>query len=91
MKTLIKKYSSELERLCQTNISINKAFDIMEASAKSSWDVVIINVMRDSFHELIIEEKGIKLFIEYDYVFEETLCSIMDWDKLTEFRLQFWV
>ena len=59
MKTSIKQFSSELERLCQSNISINKAFDIMEASACSCWDVVIINVMRDSFHELIIEEQGI--------------------------------
>ena len=39
----------------------------------------------------IIEEKGNKLSIEYDKVFEETLCSIMDWDKLTEFRLQYFI
>ena len=39
----------------------------------------------------IVEEKGNKLSIEYDKVFEETLCSVMDWDKLTEFRLQYFI
>ena len=39
----------------------------------------------------IVEEKGNKLSIEYDKIFEETLCSVMDWDKLTEFRLQYFI
>ena len=39
----------------------------------------------------IVEEKGNKLSIEYDKVFEETLCKVMDWDKLTEFRLQYFI
>ena len=39
----------------------------------------------------IIEQKGNQLSIEYDEVFESTICAIMDWDKLTEFRLQYFV
>ena len=39
----------------------------------------------------IVEEKGNKLSIEYDKVFEETLCTVMNWDKLTEFRLQYFI
>ena len=39
----------------------------------------------------IVEEKGNKLTIEYDKGFEETLCTVMDWDKLTEFRLQYFI
>ena len=39
----------------------------------------------------IIEEKGNKLTIEYDKVFETTLCKVMEWDKITEFRLQYFI
>jgi len=39
----------------------------------------------------IVEEKGNKLSIEYDKVFETTLCKVMSWDKLTEFRLQYFI
>ena len=39
----------------------------------------------------IVEERGNKLSIEYDKVFEETLCKVMDCDKLTEFRLQYFI
>ena len=39
----------------------------------------------------IIEQKDNKLSIEYDEVFESTICAIMDWDKLTEFRLQYFI
>ena len=39
----------------------------------------------------ITEQKGNQLSIEYDEVFESTICAIMDWDKLTEFRLQYFV
>ena len=39
----------------------------------------------------IVEEKGNKLIIEYDEVFEDTICAVMNWDKLTEFRLQYFI
>ena len=37
----------------------------------------------------IIEERNNKLSIQYDKVFEETICALMNWDKLTEYRLQY--
>ena len=58
MKTSIRHFTNELERLCNSNVPISRAFDIMEFSAKSYWDVVVINVMRDSFHEMVLEEQG---------------------------------
>ena len=37
----------------------------------------------------IIEERNNKLSIQYDKVFEETICALMNWDKLTEYRFQY--
>ena len=59
MKTSIRQFTNELERLCDSNVPISRAFDIMESSANSDWDLVVINVMRDSFHEMVLEEQSI--------------------------------
>ena len=58
MQISIKYITNELERLCRNKMSINNAFDLLESSAKSTIDVLIINIMRDSFHEIILEEQG---------------------------------
>ena len=39
----------------------------------------------------IIEQEGNQLSIEYDEVFESTICALMEWDKLTEFRLEYFI
>tara|TARA_Y100001963_G_C6675600_1_gene397253 strand:- start:146 stop:349 length:204 start_codon:yes stop_codon:yes gene_type:complete len=39
----------------------------------------------------ITEQNDNKLVIEYDDVFEDTVCALMGWDELTEFRLQYFV
>ena len=39
----------------------------------------------------ITEQKENKLSIEYDEMFEDTICAVMNWDKLTEFRLQYFI
>ena len=39
----------------------------------------------------IIEQKGNQLSIEYDEVFESTICALMEWDKLTEFRIEYFI
>ena len=49
------------------------------------------NVKKSNMKFEIVEEKGNKLSIEYDKIFEDTLCTIMGWDKLTEFRLQYFI
>ena len=57
MKSSIKHFAKELDSLCQKNIPINKAFDILEISARSCLDLIVINVMRDSYFELLLEER----------------------------------
>ena len=39
----------------------------------------------------ITEQKGNQLSIEYDEVFESTICALMEWDKLTEFRIEYFI
>ncbi len=40
---------------------------------------------------VIIEQRGNQLSIEYDEVFESTICALMGWDKLTEFRIEYFI
>ena len=35
-----------------------QAFDMLENTAKSNMDLIVINVMRDSFNEVLLEERG---------------------------------
>ncbi len=58
MKSSLKHFADELERLCRRNIPLSRAFDMLEASAHSCRDLIVINVMRDSFHELMLEDCG---------------------------------
>ena len=39
----------------------------------------------------IIEQKDNQLSIKYDEVFESTICALMGWDKLTEFRIEYFI
>ena len=59
MKYSVQQYAQELGRLCIKNIPISQAFDMLENSAKSNMDLIVINVMRDSFNEVLLEERGI--------------------------------
>ena len=59
MKSSVQQFARELDRLCGNNIPISKAFDMLENTAKSNMDLIVINVMRDSFNEVLLEERGI--------------------------------
>ena len=37
---------------------MSQAFDMLENTAKSNMDLIVINVMRDSFNEILLEERG---------------------------------
>ena len=37
---------------------MSQAFDMLENTAKSNIDLIVINVMRDSFNEVLLEERG---------------------------------
>ena len=58
MKSYIQQFARELDRLCRNNITMSQAFDMLENTAKSNMDLIVINVMRDSFNEVLSEERG---------------------------------
>ena len=47
----------QLEDLTRQDISIDVGLDMLESSAKTLKDVITINVMRDSYNELLTEER----------------------------------
>ena len=57
MKSFVQQFARELDRLCRNNISMSQAFDMLENTAKSNMDLIVINVMRDSFNEVLLEER----------------------------------
>ena len=60
MNSSLKHIISQLEDLTQQDISINVGLDILESSAKTLKDVITINVMRDSYNEVLKEERQCK-------------------------------
>ena len=62
MNSSLKHIVLQLEDLTQQDISIGLGLDLLEASAKTRKDVIMINVMRDSFTEMLVEERQCKSF-----------------------------
>ncbi len=60
MNSSLKHIVSQLEDLTKQDISIDVGLDILESSAKTLKDVITINVMRDSYNELLVEERQCK-------------------------------
>ena len=58
MKSSVQQFARELDRLCRNHIPMSRAFDMLENTAKSNMDLIVINVMRDSFNEVLLEERG---------------------------------
>ena len=57
MNSSLKHIVSQLEDLTRHDISIDVGLDILESSAKTLKDVITINVMRDSYNEVLKEER----------------------------------
>ena len=57
MNSSLKHIVSQLEDLTQQDISIDVGLDMLESSAKTLKDVITINVMRDSYNEVLKEER----------------------------------
>ena len=57
MNSSLKHIVLQLEDLTQQDVSIGLRLDLLEASAKTRKDVIMINVMRDSLNEILIEER----------------------------------
>ena len=56
MNSSLKHIILQLEDLTRQDISIDVGLDMLESSAKTLKDVITINVMRDSYNELLMEE-----------------------------------
>ena len=57
MNSSLKHIILQLEDLTRQDVSIDMGLDILESSAKTLKDVVLINVMRDSWNEILVEEQ----------------------------------
>ena len=58
MNSSLKHIVLQLEDLTRQDISIDIGLDLLESSAKNLKDVITINVMRDSYNEVLMEERG---------------------------------
>ena len=56
MNSSLKHIVLQLEDLTKQDISIGMGLDLLESSAKSRKDLIMINVMRDSLNEVLFEE-----------------------------------
>ena len=56
MNSSLKHIVLQLEDLTQQDISIGLGLDLLESSAKTRRDLIMINVMRDSLNEMLVEE-----------------------------------
>ena len=57
MNSSLRNIVLQLEDLTQQDVSIDIGLDILESSAKTLKDVILINVMRDSWNEILVEER----------------------------------
>ena len=57
MNSSLKHIVLQLEDLTRQDISIGVGLDMLESSAKTLKDVITINVMRDSYNELLMGER----------------------------------
>ena len=56
MNSSLRHIVLQLEDLTSQDVSIDVGLDILESSAKTIKDVVLINVMRDSYNEILVED-----------------------------------
>ena len=56
MNSSLRHIVLQLEDLTRQDVSIDMGLDILESSAKTLKEVVLINVMRDSWNEIVVEE-----------------------------------
>ena len=62
MNSSLRHIVLQLEDLTRQDVSIDMGLDILESSAKTVKDVVLINVMRDSYTEMLFEERQCQSF-----------------------------
>lgn len=56
MLNTLQKMVVRLETMANQNISISRALDVLETNAHTYDELLVINVMRESFNELVSEK-----------------------------------
>ncbi|MBF0288993.1 MAG: hypothetical protein HQM14_14340 [SAR324 cluster bacterium] len=50
----------KLEKLTTRRISISRALDFLEATTDNTDEIIVINILRESYNELLVEEHSYK-------------------------------
>jgi len=53
---ILHKMITKLEALAEENIPISEGLDLLEDTAQSYDELIVINVIRESFGEVVVEE-----------------------------------
>lgn len=51
------KMVRQLETMANRHISISRALDMLEEASQTYDELIVVNVMRESLHELVMEEQ----------------------------------
>ena len=57
MSLTLREMVGKLESLTRQQLTISQGLDVLEEQAKTSNELLIINVMRDAFYETMLEEQ----------------------------------
>lgn len=60
MCEILHKMVRQLETLATHHISISQGLDLLEVTARNNNEIIVVNVMRESFVEVLIEEQSRK-------------------------------
>ena len=56
MEAILSRLVRQLENLARQNVSIGRGLDILEDQSRNLAELIVINVLRDAFHETLNEE-----------------------------------
>ncbi len=57
MCEILSKVVWKLEKLTTRHISISRALDFLEATTDNINELIVINILRESYNELLVEEQ----------------------------------
>ncbi len=57
MSLTLREMVGKLESLTRQQLTISQGLDVLEEQAKTCNELLIINVMRDAFYEMMLEEQ----------------------------------
>ncbi len=57
MCEVLNKMARQLEMLTAHHMLISQGLDQLESNARNSYEIIVVNVMRESFFEVLLEEQ----------------------------------